>query len=703
MINRNIDSILSQSYYKLADIAYQLAINSTAGLEGTANQKSLWNKAISIDQILETVFNNIEIQNGLFYRTLGATDEEINKFLSVLIELTEIYDYPVVLYLPNYSSIINIGTGNQGQPGADGSSSYSAIAFATDNTGAGFSASPDVSRPYVAFKTSNAPIPMIAASFAGLWVKYIGDAGADGNDGADGEDGNTILYGAVDPTTEGIDGNFYINTTTTVLFGPKAGGVWPTGVPLIGADGADGVDGADGNTILYGIGAPTNGDGNNGDFWIDTAANFIYGPKDNDMWPAGTSIVGPPGSSGTNGTDGTDGTSSTLYIAWADDSIGTGFTLTFDPNKDYIAYFVDEVGLTPVVGDFAGLWAKYQGDGDRWNTTSGTSVTIGTGIKNFVIGINLSYSTGQRIVIAKDDDEDNRMEGYVRSYDPTTGQIAVDVDTTVGSGTYNVWDVNLFGVPVQVITTDSYFGEIYVENNTAGTPQALSSTFEKITQFTANGPVSPGVNVSHTNDNIQATVRGAYRLTANLSVSTGTAATELIIALFKNGTAITGTQSRVLLPLTTDIYEITIDTIQELNGNDTIDVRAKVVSGTPNVLVEEGRLSISTTGSPSSPDFTTFENADVDSAATEDVDTFLASIAYGVVWEVVIRKGTNRRKVRVDATWEGTTVASSQGNVVDLGTIDVTLTVDINGGNVRLRATTTSDDWIVSGNRTLIK
>jgi hypothetical protein len=64
-------------------------------------------------------------------------------------------------------------------------------------------------------------------------------AGIQGDTGAAGTDGRTILSGAVDPTTEGADGDFYINTATSTLFGPKASGTWPAGVSLIGADGAD--------------------------------------------------------------------------------------------------------------------------------------------------------------------------------------------------------------------------------------------------------------------------------------------------------------------------------------------------------------------------------------------------------------------------------------------------------------------------------
>jgi len=56
--------------------------------------------------------------------------------------------------------------------------------------------------------------------------------------GMDGTDGRTILSGTADPTTEGEDGDFYINTDTSTLFGPKASGTWPSGVSLVGAPGA---------------------------------------------------------------------------------------------------------------------------------------------------------------------------------------------------------------------------------------------------------------------------------------------------------------------------------------------------------------------------------------------------------------------------------------------------------------------------------
>ena len=70
--------------------------------------------------------------------------------------------------------------------------------------------------------------------------------------GTDGTDGRTILSGEVDPTTEGEDGDFYLNTATSTLFGPKAAGTWPAGVLLKGADGTDGIDGTNGTNGVDG-------------------------------------------------------------------------------------------------------------------------------------------------------------------------------------------------------------------------------------------------------------------------------------------------------------------------------------------------------------------------------------------------------------------------------------------------------------------
>jgi hypothetical protein len=82
---------------------------------------------------------------------------------------------------------------------------------------------------------------------AGFYT-YNSDAwqalGASGTNGTNGIDGKTVLNGTSNPTaTVGANGDFFINTTSNTLFGPKAAGAWPTGVSLVGSAGTNGTNG----------------------------------------------------------------------------------------------------------------------------------------------------------------------------------------------------------------------------------------------------------------------------------------------------------------------------------------------------------------------------------------------------------------------------------------------------------------------------
>jgi hypothetical protein len=67
-----------------------------------------------------------------------------------------------------------------------------------------------------------------------------------------------------------------------------------------GNTGTAGPPGADGNTVLSGTGGPSDSLGNAGDFYLDTAASVLYGPKTASGWPsAGTSLIGPQGPRGS--------------------------------------------------------------------------------------------------------------------------------------------------------------------------------------------------------------------------------------------------------------------------------------------------------------------------------------------------------------------------------------------------------------------
>lgn len=96
-----------------------------------------------------------------------------------------------------------------------------------------------------------------------------------------------------------------------------------------GTDGLDGTDGADGKTWLSGSGAPGDGTGVNGDFYLDTAASAWYGPKASGTW-AGTgpnSLIGATGATGATGDTGATGAAGAAGAAGADGFDGCDITV----------------------------------------------------------------------------------------------------------------------------------------------------------------------------------------------------------------------------------------------------------------------------------------------------------------------------------------------------------------------------------------
>lgn len=111
----------------------------------------------------------------------------------------------------------------------------------------------------------------------------------------------TILNGTVNPSLSiGNVNDFYINTATNRLFGPKTTTSWGSGVSLIGPQGPQGATGAQGPQGIQGIqgatgatgpqgpqgvagsvwrngsGAPSNSLGVNGDYYLDTVNGNVF-------------------------------------------------------------------------------------------------------------------------------------------------------------------------------------------------------------------------------------------------------------------------------------------------------------------------------------------------------------------------------------------------------------------------------------------
>jgi len=93
--------------------------------------------------------------------------------------------------------------------------------------------------------------------------------------------------------------------------------------------------------------------------------------------------------------------------------------------------------------------------GDRYLTTSTTSLTVSNGTKSLTVGTGLSYSPQQDVVISYD--ATAHMHAVVTTYNSSTGAMVVNVQNHTGTGTFADWTVNVGGTtPLASV----YWGDI---------------------------------------------------------------------------------------------------------------------------------------------------------------------------------------------------------------------------------------------------
>ena len=144
---------------------------------------------------------------------------------------------------------------------------------------------------YVSGSTSFSASEDIVLTFA-----RTGDKGDTGSAGA----AATIAVGSTST------GNAGSNASVTNS-GSSSAATFDFTIPR-GDTGATGPAGADGKTILNGSGVPGSGLGVDGDFYIDTTNDNIYGPKASGAWGSATSYLqGPTGATGPQGPQGNTG------------------------------------------------------------------------------------------------------------------------------------------------------------------------------------------------------------------------------------------------------------------------------------------------------------------------------------------------------------------------------------------------------------
>jgi hypothetical protein len=160
-----------------------------------------------------------------------------------------------------------------------------------------------------------------------------GDTGATGSTGATGADGKSAYQVALDNGFSGDEAAWLAS-----LKG-ETGDTGPAGADgSDGATGNTGAAGADGKTVLNGSGAPGSGLGSDGDFYIDTTAHAVYGPKTSGAWGSPTSLIGPKGDTGDQGVQGDPGADASSFLTGCD-AIAVVDSLPGSPDASTL-YFV---------------------------------------------------------------------------------------------------------------------------------------------------------------------------------------------------------------------------------------------------------------------------------------------------------------------------------------------------------------------------
>ena len=118
---------------------------------------------------------------------------------------------------------------------------------------------------------------------------------------------NTILNGKGAPSnTLGIDGDFYIDTRSLLISGPKTNGKWPSSRSLQGANGVNGIDGKNGSsaknvTTTSTVAGPVGPQGERGEKGVDGSAGS-NGSAGADGLPGAAGAQGPAGATGPAGS-----------------------------------------------------------------------------------------------------------------------------------------------------------------------------------------------------------------------------------------------------------------------------------------------------------------------------------------------------------------------------------------------------------------
>jgi hypothetical protein len=165
-----------------------------------------------------------------------------------------------------------------------------------------------------------------------------------------GDDGGSLLSGTLPPTSaDGANGDFYLDTATKELYGPKENGAWPASTISISEQ------------ILSGIVPPLSTLGKLNDYYYNSATKELYGPKTAQGWgeptPLGDAIftnvlyVAPNGDDASTGTSPSRAFKTIKAAARAAASMDGNTTIRVSTGKYYEENPIYLPKGTSIVGD----------------------------------------------------------------------------------------------------------------------------------------------------------------------------------------------------------------------------------------------------------------------------------------------------------------------------------------------------------------
>lgn len=152
------------------------------------------------------------------------------------------------------------------------------------------------------------------------------------------------------------------------------------------------------------------------------------------------------------------------------------------------------LGTVPVTATAAQINALVATAGQAAVGTSSTPLTVGAGSKTFATQTGRGFAVGQAVKITDQGNILNQMIGTVSAYDTNTGDMAVIVASSAGSGTASDWAisvfVNSFGVQgadipsAATVDLDAATGDfVHVTGSTGITAITLSPGSERTVVF----------------------------------------------------------------------------------------------------------------------------------------------------------------------------------------------------------------------------